>query len=69
MFAEMKDLVKDDLKRFGMFDGSRRTIFATVGEAVRVYVSDFHVEWADWEDDARNQKAPRAGFTDATPRA
>ncbi len=69
-FAEMKDPVKDDLKRFGMFEqfGAGR-FFATVGEAVKVYVSDSHVEWSDWEDSVRRQELPHKGFTDAVPRA
>ena len=56
----MKDPVKDDLKRFGMFErfGAGR-FFATVGEAVKAYVADFHVEWSDWEDDVRNRCAAR----------
>jgi len=50
-FAEMKDPVKDKLKRFGLFSrfGAER-FFATVGEAVKAYLSDHRVEWADWED-------------------
>jgi MFS superfamily sulfate permease-like transporter len=50
-FAEMKDPVKDKLKRFGLmtrFGGD--TFFATIGEAVSVYLTDRDVEWLDWED-------------------
>jgi hypothetical protein len=50
-FAEMKDPVKDKLKRFGLFSrlGEQR-FFATVGEAVSRYLESQHVAWVDWED-------------------
>ena len=50
-FAEMKDPVKDKLKRFGLFRrlGEDR-FFATIGEAVNRYVEVEKVEWIDWED-------------------
>jgi MFS superfamily sulfate permease-like transporter len=38
-FAEMKDPVKDKLKRFGLFARfGAETFYATVGEAVRAYL-------------------------------
>jgi MFS superfamily sulfate permease-like transporter len=50
-FAEMKDRVKDKLKRFEIFerfgDGA---FFATIGEAVDAYLETHPVEWVDWED-------------------
>jgi high affinity sulfate transporter 1 len=50
-FAEMKDPVKDKLKRFGLFTRfGERTFFATVGEAVTDYLSTYPVEWVDWQD-------------------
>jgi high affinity sulfate transporter 1 len=50
-FAEMKDPVKDKLKRFGLFTRfGERTFFATVGEAVSAYRATHPVEWIDWED-------------------
>jgi high affinity sulfate transporter 1 len=50
-FAEMKDPVKDKLKRFGLFRrlGEQR-FFATIGEAVSTYVETEKVKWVDWED-------------------
>jgi len=53
-FAEMKDPVKDKLKRFGIFGrlGEER-FFPTVGEAVSGYLKNFPVEWLDWEDASR----------------
>ena len=50
-FAEMKDPVKDKLKRFGLFTRfGEQTFFATVGEAVTDYLSTYPVEWVDWQD-------------------
>jgi high affinity sulfate transporter 1 len=50
-FAEMKDPVKDKLKRFGLFTRfGEQTFFATLGEAVSAYRATHHVEWVDWED-------------------
>jgi len=50
-FAEMKDPVKDKLKRFELFERfGEKTFFATIGEAVSVYRVTYPVEWADWED-------------------
>ena len=50
-FAEMKDPVKDKLKRFGIFGrlGEER-FFPTVGEAVSGYLKNFPVKWVDWEE-------------------
>jgi high affinity sulfate transporter 1 len=51
VFAEMKDPVKDKLKRFGLstrFDDQR--FFATLGETVGVYVETTGTEWEDWEE-------------------
>jgi MFS superfamily sulfate permease-like transporter len=53
-FAEMKDPVKDKLKRFGLFTRlGEQTFFATVGEAVSAYLATHPVEWVDWEDRSR----------------
>ncbi len=53
-FAEMKDPVKDKLKRFGLFSqfGEER-FFATVGAAVSRYLKAHSVVWLDWEDQAK----------------
>jgi high affinity sulfate transporter 1 len=52
--AEMKDPVKDKLKRFGLFSqfGEER-FFATLGEAVSCYLKTHAVDWVDWEDQAQ----------------
>jgi high affinity sulfate transporter 1 len=50
-FAEMKDPVKDKLKRFGLFARfGQEHFFATLGEAVSAYLAIHPVEWLDWED-------------------
>jgi high affinity sulfate transporter 1 len=48
-FAEMKDPVKDKLKRFGLFARFERSFFATVGEAVDSYLESHAVARADEE--------------------
>jgi len=53
-FAELKDPVKDKLKRFGLYaqlgvDG----FFPTLGAAVSNYLKTNNVEWEDWEDQAK----------------
>jgi MFS superfamily sulfate permease-like transporter len=50
-FAEMKDPVKDKLKRFGLYERvGGWTFFATLGEAVNAYLESHPVDWVDWED-------------------
>lgn len=50
-FAEMKDPVKDKLKRFGLFSRlGEESFFATVGQAVSSYVRAHSIQWVDWED-------------------
>jgi high affinity sulfate transporter 1 len=50
-FAEMKDPVKDKLKRFGLFTRfGEKNFFATLGESVDAYLETHHVEWVDWKD-------------------
>lgn len=50
-FAEMKDPVKDKLKRFGLFARlGEETFFPAVGTAVATYLEAHWAEWVDWED-------------------
>ena len=50
-FAEMKDPVKDKLKRFGLFERfGEEHFFQTIGQAVNTYVKKFDIDWVDWED-------------------
>lgn len=49
--AELKDPVKDKLKRFGLFAQiGEDAFFPTVGGAVGSYLRQHAVEWVDWED-------------------
>jgi high affinity sulfate transporter 1 len=49
--AEMKDPVKDKLKRFGLFARLGETaFFPTTGAAVSSYLATHQVGWVDWED-------------------
>jgi len=50
-FAELKDPVKDKLKRFGLFPKiGERSFFPTIGAAVSSYLESHAVDWVDWED-------------------
>ncbi len=50
-FAELKDPVKDKLKRFGLLSQlGENTFFPTVGAAVDGYLKANPVDWVDWED-------------------
>jgi high affinity sulfate transporter 1 len=51
-FAEMKDPVKDKLKRFGIFPRFENRFFATLGEAVRHYFDSHPLERGAWENAA-----------------
>ena len=51
-FAELKDPVKDKLKRFGLFrQVGEANFFPTVGAAVSRFLETHDVEWEDDEDD------------------
>jgi high affinity sulfate transporter 1 len=50
-FAELKDPVKDKLKRFGLYAQlGEAFFFPTIGSAVSTYLKINNVEWDDWED-------------------
>jgi high affinity sulfate transporter 1 len=50
-FAELKDPVKDKLKRFGLFTQiGEKFFFPTIGAAVSSYLQSHAVDWVDWED-------------------
>ena len=50
-FAEMKDPVKDKLKRFGVYKKfGEHLFFNTIGESVKAYLAESKVHWVDWED-------------------
>jgi hypothetical protein len=50
-FAEMKGLVKDRLRRYGLYTqvGAER-FYPTVGTAVDGYLRATGLEWVDWEE-------------------
>ena len=61
-FAELKDPVKDKLKRFGLFAQIGESFFfPTIGVAAGSYLKRYAVEWVDWED-----KIPPKMQTDAS---
>ena len=53
-FAELKDPVKDKLKRFGLFTRlGENLFFPTLGAAVSRYLkTNTDVDWQDWKDEA-----------------
>jgi MFS superfamily sulfate permease-like transporter len=50
-FAELKDPVRDRLRRYGI-DGAigAHRFFPTLGVAVATYLRETGVDWRDWED-------------------
>ncbi|MDM0117795.1 sodium-independent anion transporter [Variovorax sp. J22R133] len=53
-FAEMKDPVKDKLKRFGLLTRlGESASFSTLGAAGRGSLATYPVDWVDWEDAGR----------------
>jgi high affinity sulfate transporter 1 len=50
-FAELKDPVKDKLRRFGLFAQiGDSSFFPTIGAAVGGYLKAHAVDWVDWKD-------------------
>jgi high affinity sulfate transporter 1 len=50
-FAELKDPVKDKLRRFELLAHfGEQSFFPTIGAAVAGYLETHPVEWVDWED-------------------
>ncbi len=49
-FAELKDPVKDKLKRFGLLSQfGEDSFFPTIGAAVAAYLKTHKVDWVDWQ--------------------
>jgi high affinity sulfate transporter 1 len=64
-FAELKDPVRDRLRRYGTYDAiGERRFFPTIGVAVASYLRATGVEWLDWED-----RRPAHDASVATPPA
>jgi high affinity sulfate transporter 1 len=52
-FAELKDPVKDRLRRYGLVDKlGESAFFPTLGTSVDAYLDATGVAWVDWEDEA-----------------
>jgi high affinity sulfate transporter 1 len=61
-FAEMKDPVKDRLKRYALFERfGDDHFYPTVGAAVGAYVDATGVDWTVWEDDRSAPTGPGPG--------
>jgi MFS superfamily sulfate permease-like transporter len=60
VMAELKDPVKDRLKRYGLYDrvGVDR-VYTTLGSAVDGYVDATGVDWTDWEERLVGSPPPR----------
>ncbi|OGO33243.1 MAG: transporter [Chloroflexi bacterium RBG_16_54_18] len=51
VFAEMKDPVKDKLRRFGLLNRfDDRHFFPTLGQVVDAYLDSSGVAWVDWDE-------------------
>jgi high affinity sulfate transporter 1 len=58
-FAELKDPVKDRLRRYGLFERiGADSFYPTVGTAVDAYVRASGIDWVDWEDRAADGSPP-----------
>jgi len=58
-FAETKGPVKDQLKRYGLFEKiGPEYLFPTIESSVRRYVAETRAEWAE-QDDARGAVVTR----------
>jgi high affinity sulfate transporter 1 len=58
-FAEMKDPVKDRLKRYALFERfGDDHFYPTVGAAVSAYLDATGITWTDWEDRAEVNPGP-----------
>ena len=63
-FAELKDPVRDLLRRYGIEAAvGPEHFFPTVGVAVAAYLAETDTTWTDWEDraDDGNDHAPKPG--------
>jgi MFS superfamily sulfate permease-like transporter len=63
-FAELKDPVKDRLRRYGLFERiGQDSFYPTVGTAVDAYVRASGIDWVDWEDRADASPPPGSSST------
>jgi MFS superfamily sulfate permease-like transporter len=69
-FAELKDPVKDKLRRFGLLAQiGDESFFPTIEAAVKAYLTTHEVDWVDWdEDNAMTAPSSSQSRSAGTPR-
>jgi high affinity sulfate transporter 1 len=68
-FAELKDPVKDKLKRFGLLAQiGDESFFPTIEAAVKTYLTTHEVDWVDWDEDKSITAPPSSQSRAGTPR-
>lgn len=66
-FAELKDPVKDWLRRYGFLQKlGEDSFFPTVGTAVTAYVAASGIDWVDWEERGPDAPGPSSGTSSST---
>jgi hypothetical protein len=66
-FAELKDPVKDWLRRYGFLQKlGEEAFFPTVGTAVAAYVAASGIDWVDWEERGPEASGPPGGTSSST---
>ena len=66
-FAELKDPVKDWLRRYGFLQKlGEDSFFPTVGTAVTAYVAASGIDWVDWEARGPDAPGPSSGTSSST---
>jgi high affinity sulfate transporter 1 len=66
-FAELKDPVKDWLRRYGFLQKlGEDGFFPTVGTAVAAYVAASGIDWVDWEERGPDAPGPSSGTSSST---
>jgi high affinity sulfate transporter 1 len=66
-FAELKDPVKDWLRRYGFLQKlGEEAFFPTVGTAVAAYVAASGIDWVDWEERGPEASGPSGGTSSST---
>ena len=57
-FAELKDPMRDKLRRYGLLERiGRQRFYPTIGVAVHAFVEDTGVAWEDWQDAASREES------------
>ena len=66
-FAELKDPVKDKLRRFGLFARFEKVFFPTIEEAVDRYLETHKLNWVDSEEDKSPARKKAVGDLEGAP--